>query len=399
MKERILTFDLIRGIAIIFIIFFHSSIYNYDKIHLIDFSNPPLFIVLISFMALWGGIFIIYSSILNTFIYLKRDEKNENSNFLKLSFFTFLFYILIHFSLNLVFGRWNIDFVNNTPSLTFIGAFLRDRISQFHPYEKLFDGSSISTIAFNILFIAFLQSFFKKIKLKRNVIYIFLFLTSFITIFLSFTRVSLYGYFSILKERNNFLPSLLLTFFLSNPYPLITYFSYGLFGMLIGYLIFDGRDDILKKIILPSSILLILYGIYGITKFPKTISKADYFWYFKTNFELGFFILSIISFYLILEKRNAPLKKLSFVYNFSRVSLSVYLLEVLLSELFRKFYLKVNKGWNMDMNATFLFGFFNVIIWVIIVNIWSKFNFKYSFEYFWVKIFKILGKDSTKLKI
>jgi hypothetical protein len=196
-----------------------------------------------------------------------------------------------------------------------------------------------------------------------------------------------------------FFPAIVLTFFIANPYPLITYFSYGLFGMLIGYLIFDKREDILKKVVLPTSLFLILYGFYGMSKFPKSISKPDLFWYFKTNFELGFFMFSIILIYLLFERKKNVLKNFYLIYNFSRVSLSIYIMEVLLSELFRKIYLKLNPGWNLDMNKTFLFGFFNVLLWMLIVNFWSKINFKYSFEYFWVKFFKILEKSSTKLKI
>ncbi|MEO0237894.1 MAG: hypothetical protein ABIN35_06635 [candidate division WOR-3 bacterium] len=399
MKDRILTFDIIRGLAMIFIIFFHCSIYNYDKIHQIDFSNPPIFIVLISFMALWGGIFIIYSSIVNTFAFLKREEKNENKNIWKILLFIFVIYIIIHFYLNLVAGRWNVDFVNNKPDLTLFAALLRGSMNQFHPYKKLFDGSSISTIAFNIVLLSFLQIMFKKLKFKRNLIYNFLFVTGFSIIFFSFIRVDIYKYFDLLKINQVLLPAIVLTFFIANPYPLITYFSYGLFGMLIGYLIFDKREDILKKVVLPASLFLILYGLYGMSKFPKSISKPDLFWYFKTNFELGFFISSVILIYLLFERKKSVLKNFSLIYNFSRVSLSIYIMEVLISELLRKFYLKLNPGWNLDMNKTFLFGFFNVLLWMLIVNLWSKINFKYSFEYFWVKFFIILEKNSTKLKI
>ncbi|MEJ5306787.1 MAG: hypothetical protein WHT27_00585 [candidate division WOR-3 bacterium] len=399
MKDRILTLDIIRGLAMIFIIFFHCSIYNYDRIHMIDFSNPPIFIVLISFMALWGGIFIIYSSIVNTFVFLKREEEDENKNMGKILLFSFLIYIIVHFYLNLVAGRWNVDFVNNKPDLTLYAALLRSSMDQFHPYKKLFDGSSISTIAFNIVLLSFLQIMFKKLKFKRDLIYNFLFIAGFSIIFLSFIRVDIYNYFDLLKVNKVFFPAIVLTFFIANPYPLITYFSYGLFGMLIGYLIFDKREDILKKVVLPTSLFLILYGFYGMSKFPKSISKPDLFWYFKTNFELGFFMFSIILIYLLFERKKNVLKNFYLIYNFSRVSLSIYIMEVLLSELFRKIYLKLNPGWNLDMNKTFLFGFFNVLLWMLIVNFWSKINFKYSFEYFWVKFFKILEKSSTKLKI
>ena len=74
-KIRIESLDVLRGIALMFIILFHSSIYNYANINKIDFSNPPIIVVLMSFMALWGGIFIIYSMVVNTIMLLRRGQK------------------------------------------------------------------------------------------------------------------------------------------------------------------------------------------------------------------------------------------------------------------------------------------------------------------------------------
>jgi hypothetical protein len=33
-----------------------------------------------------------------------------------------------------------------------------------------------------------------------------------------------------------------------------------------------------------------------------------------------------------------------------------------------------------------------------ILSVWSKYNFKYSLEYFWVIFFEKIGKKSTKLE-
>ena len=74
-NKRLESLDILRGLALMFVIFFHSSIYNFANIHKIDFSNPPILIVLMSFMALWGGIFIIYSAVINTVMILRRIKR------------------------------------------------------------------------------------------------------------------------------------------------------------------------------------------------------------------------------------------------------------------------------------------------------------------------------------
>ena len=83
--------------------------------------------------------------------------------------------------------------------------------------------------------------------------------------------------------------------------------------------------------------------------------------------------------------------------NFSIVSLSIYLLEVTLSESVGRALLLILPDWNQTINGCLLFGFFNVIIWLVILMFWSKSNFKYSLEYFWVLFFKKIGKTSTKM--
>ena len=62
-NKRYESLDILRGIAIILIVFFHTSVYNFANIHKIDFSNPPISVVLISFLVLWGGLLIFYSGI------------------------------------------------------------------------------------------------------------------------------------------------------------------------------------------------------------------------------------------------------------------------------------------------------------------------------------------------
>lgn len=166
-KNRIDSLEIVRGIALMFIIFFHSSIYNFANIHKIDFSNPPILIVLMSFMALWGGIFIVYSMIANSFMIAKRSEKGVTSSQFAYISLSVLFYLIIHYVLTLFLGRWNIDFVNNMPNLTFIAEAFRHKHIAMPNAKHLFEGSSISTIALNLLILSWILYFAIKVK-KRG---------------------------------------------------------------------------------------------------------------------------------------------------------------------------------------------------------------------------------------
>ena len=132
-------------------------------------------------------------------------------------------------------------------------------------------------------------------------------------------------------------------------------------------------------------------------QFDKSISKPDFFWYFKTNFELGIFILLVVPALLAQPGKKGLLAQLPLLQWFSRVSLTIYMMETTTSEFFRMLWVHVVPGWNQTINGCLLFGAMNVLLWSIILFFWRKAGFRYSLEYFWVKLFRRLGKQSTKM--
>jgi hypothetical protein len=399
--RRIESLDVLRGFALMLIILFHSSIYNYANINKIDFSNPPIVVVLMSFMALWGGIFIVYSMVINTIKIMDRNRDMVNIKVFIYPAIAGAIYIFIHYILNIFLGRWNNDFVNNRPDLTVVAGSLRNLHLTFPHITKFFEGSSLSTIAFNLIILSLLLLVLLKNrgieKEKRN--YLILGISGTLIMVLSFIRVPLYHQFTLSLENHNYLLSTFYSFTLANPYPLLPYLAYGLFGTMAGMMIFFNRNKLLKYVIIPTGVIFLLFGFYGMTKFDKTISTPDYFWYFKTNFELGVFLLLIASTVLLFKPGSKIIASLSVIKWFSRVTLTIYLLETLTSEILRIIYLSINPSWNQSINGCLAFGGMNIILWIIILFFWRKANFRYSLEYFWVKFFNRIGKDSTKLEL
>ncbi len=398
-NNRIASLDAIRGLALMFILFFHCSIYNFANIHKIDFSNPPILIVLMSFMALWGGVFILYSSVANTVMFQRRAAAEPATRTFRFLLIAGAVYLVLHYLLNIFLGRWNIDFVNNQPHMTFVAGTLRTGELALPPVTKLFEGSSLSTIALNLILVSGLLVLLTRnggaTKATRN--YLIMGISGFVILTGSFLRVPLYPAFASAIESGDFLTSIGLSFVLANPYPLLPYLSYGLFGAMIGLMVFSGRKDLLKKVILPLGTFFFLFGIYGMMNFDKTISKPDYFWYFKTNFELGVFLLLAVLILLGLEKKTVFLGKIRLISWFGRISLTIYLLETFMSEILRIIVHGFLPDWDQTINGCLLFGLLNIGVWAVIVYFWSKVDFRFSLEYFWVRGFKKIGKDSTKL--
>ena len=328
-----------------------------------------------------------------------RIEKLGNLKHANFLFVAGGIYIIIHYILNIFLGRWNVDFVNNQPDMTVVANSIRNMKLIFPTIAKFFEGSSISTIGLNLIIVASLLLLLLKNKgfekEKRN--YWVLGTSGFIIMLFSFTRIYIYGIVEQSIQAKNYLLATMLSFTIANPYPLFPYLAYGLFASVIGIMIYKKRKNLIKKVIIPIGLFFFIYGLVGCMNFPKTISKADYFWYFKTHLELGFFILIITIFLLIFEFGNKKIINLPFIKWFSRVSLTVYLFETLLSEIFGKILNYLMPTWNQTINGCLIFGALNIIIWILILWAWKKNDFKFSVEYWWVKIFRKFGKKSTKM--
>lgn len=397
---RIQSLDILRGLAVMLIILFHSSIYNFANIHQLDFSKPPIIVVLISFMGLWGGMFIIYSMALNTLMLGSATRSDRSFKPFYFLIVAGLIYLAVHFLLTLFLGRWNVDFVNNQPLLTGTAYLLRNGSLQSPQVAKLFDGSSVGTIGMNLILLSLLLFlFFRKRGMDNNSqFYLITGLAGSVIMLLSFVRVWIFPYFAGQIVSGNYLSGILLSFLLANPYPLLPYLAYGIFGVMMGLMIHQRKDHLLKKVMVPLGLFFLVYGLAGMMNFDKTISKPDFFWYFKTNFELGLFILMVVLCRFIPAPGSRILSGLGLIQWFSRVSLTIYLLETTVSEVLRIAALRIIPGWNETINACLAFGAINIVFWSGVLFFWSKVSFRYSLEYFWVLLFERLGKKSTKLR-
>jgi len=397
--ERIRSLDFLRGTALIFIIFFHTSVYNFANIHKLDFSHPPVIIVLISFLILWGGLIILYSGFVNTLMLARRSD--DTSGFKPFGFLILAggVYVVIHFLLNIIFGRWSVDFVNNQPNLTAVAATIRTGSLSFPPVAKLFEGSSLSTIAINLMIVSLVNFMLLRkggiTKEVRN--YSILIISGVLIMILSFKRIDMYPYFQDAIQQGNTAWALAGSFVLANPYPLLPYLAYGLFGSAAALMVYHDRRKLFATILAPLGILFLVYGITGALKYDKTISTPDFFWYFKTHFELGIFLLMLSILLMFRRKPSMEKSRFPLILWFSRISLTIYLLETFVSEILAQAGLVLFPGWNQTINGCLVFGAVNVAVWSLILLLWRKINFRYSLEYFWVKAFSGLGKVSGKL--
>ncbi len=398
-RRRLESLDLLRGVALLFILLFHASIYNFANINKLDLSHPPIVVVMISFMALWGGIFIIVSMVVNTLMVLRRSKGGVRPGTFGYLILAGLLFFVCHYLLTVALGRWNLDFVNNQPSLPIVAGTLRNMRLTMPPLANWFEGSPLSTIAANLMVLSVVL--FALLKsgsgLKETGIYLILGLAGVAIMLASSARVALYPLYTEAVASHSYLMATAYSVTLANPYPLLPYLGYGVFGVLIGMMAYHGRTKLLAMVVAPAGLLFLGYGVRGMMGLPKTISTPDFFWYYKTQAELGLFLLIVVLALLVVEPRAAQWRGTAIIKDVSRISLTIYMLETSVSEIVRKAALAIAPSWNQTIEGCLWFGAVNVVLWLLIVFAWRKSGFRYSLEYFWVALFARIGKHSTKM--
>ena len=397
-NQRIESLDLFRGIATLFLVLFHSTIYTNPNVSLIVNEQPAFIVVLLSTVGIWGGIFILLSMLMNTIMLLCRiQQKFLINHFIYLLIAGFI-YLFLHFCMIIFIGRWNNDIVNNQPNITFVANVFRYRRFSLPQPEKLFDTTSISTIGLNLIVMSLVFVLvFRRFNLKQVKRYAIGFgMMGLFILAIAFIRVTNFYVFLQAKESFNFLAGMPLGFIISHPYPLLPYLAYGFFGAMVGLLIFSGDKQLLYQMVIPFAVFFTLVGFIGMRLFEWTIAEPVYYWNFKTIFDLGIFLLMLVLLFVI-ERKLGFMKKMVVLKWFSWISLSIYLLETTVSEMLRASWSLIFPTWNQTIAGCIIFGCFNVLVWIGILFAWRKVDFKYSFEYFWVKIFHRIGKQSTKM--
>lgn len=406
LAKRLQPLDILRGIAIGYVIFIHGAIYNFAGFGSLNISELPLALVVIGMIGLWGGIFAIYSLLANVLMTLRRDHQT------RLTFRTIgyvvlaglIFMTVIGTLQTLIFGRWSLG--GEVLELSVVAELMRGQDLIVH-WDKLFTGSGIRTIGLNLVVVPLvIYAIFRKTGLRdRADTYQLLFGLGLIVMIMSFLRIFFYSGWVAAVAEQNYLLAGVGSFLLADPYPGIAYLAYGFFGSGLALVLYYKRLDILKKYIFSIALALMAVGAAGVALNEPSMFGASWFWYFKMILETGLFVMFfVIAIWLVLTDRKmigVDSRGLSKIYAgiiaLSRISLTAYMFETLTSEALRYVWFLVNPDWEMSVRACLLFGATNLLIWILIALAWQRKNFKYSVEYGWVWMFRKFGKRSSKL--
>jgi peptidoglycan/LPS O-acetylase OafA/YrhL len=405
--RRINALDFLRGIGIIGVIFLHSSLYHYANLLKIDFKNPPAIVTIIGMLLMWAGLFALVSGSVTAIQYVRRhtQEKKNFKELLRLSTLSGIVLLITSYIYFWIVGPAILDRINGNHDYSFLMNFMVKAQFQFPSFERIIYVDSLTMMALNILITGLILFFlFRKggfDKKKRN--YWIIGTLAAVFVLLSYIRIPLYPIMEEAIKGKNLLMVIPMDYFINKNNPILPYLGFGLFGTLLGLFIANKEKwSTIWKTFSIIGLIFLIAGVVGYVTLPDTMLERaiDEMWLYIIIAQVGLFLfmaLAALKYFDFGKNALARYDKQKIIRRFGKVSLTVFMLETPLSELFSKILSVINPNWNQTIGATLIFAAVIVVFWGFVIYFWEKNNFKYSFEWIIVKVFKHFGKKSTKL--
>lgn len=381
---RLHSMDTQKGTAILALVFLHCAVYNFAGLSSVDLENPPFFVAVIGVMVLWGGLFAVMSGLVNTYRFDLRREDPPSWNPRRRLFLVGLSLILLHLVYSALTSPPALDFETGNHDYALIPHLIRYGTLELSP-RRLVEGTALLMLGPNLMLLALFLPFLA--RRKRVVLASSLLALAFMATGL--LRFPLFPVFEALVSEGRYAAAFLLSPFVGNPYPVLPYAAFGFAGAAFGFSM--ARTGRPPQLAWATGAALLVLGVAGVMHFPTNLYGVDYFWYAKVFLELGVFVLIT---WTVLRVAGAGRPTRHILQRMGRMSLTVYLLQIPLSELLAAGLTALFPGWNDTVGAAVIFGVGNAAMWMGIAALWSRAGYRFTVEHLWVTMFR----GSTKLE-
>jgi hypothetical protein len=401
-NERFVAPDMVKSFWLLGIIIVHSTIFCFDGIYRMDLDNPPISMVIFSVLTYWGAMFTIIACWLHTYHLFNRNQefKDLGRQILGHTSITAGFLMIIHFLSNVVFGVLVLDFDSGQHDHTVVTGLFRDGNLSNLSWHRFFEGSTFSTIAFGLLAISGLFYLVKKLD-KEKIFAPLAYGLSWLFLLTGILRIWWYPAVLQAYQGDQYWLSLIFSLFLEKPYPLLPYLSFAFVGGLIGYSVWKQWKFSRILLVLGSYILILIpVAVVFILNNEISIAAVDWFWFGRLMVELVVFLVSILVVLGIFRNRTYNPSEANLVLKTGQLiaifSLTIYLFQPLVSELNKLIWNLFSNTWSYDVNLTIGFGFFNVLIWLLLVWLIWLFGKNLTFERLWLMWYNVWNRPSRK---
>jgi hypothetical protein len=410
--KRLVSLDAIRGIGILAVVFLHSATFHYQGITEIDWDHPPPVIQVIGFLLMWAGLFAIVSSTAYAYSAILRMDRGEirSRQILRSYWVAGGFLLALHYVYFLVLAPKLLDVVEGNHQYALLPGWIAS--GSFPPVhaERVFYSTTLSMIAWNLLLTGPLLSGLlskgglERIKRPGAVLGA---LGAAIMV-LSLARIPLYPRAAQAIERGNVLLGLPLGFLVGKNDPILPYWGFGLFGTWLGLAVArSGAGRAARRRALRPfvwiGLLWLAAGLVGLFALPTTMleREIDLYWYFIMLFQLGLFLLIVAAALSAVDLgENRPpalMRALKPARRLGTLSLSIFIGETALSQLLVKLFDALVRGWSLNIGLCLAFGALNALLWLGIVALWARLDFRYSMEWLTVRVYALFRRPSDKV--
>ncbi len=456
-KKRIISLDILRGIAILAMVFLHNAAFHYPNIdELLEADPLPTIIVVFGFLILWAGLFGFISGSAHGYIITRRilnsdsgTSKNsrkkgdepvgdtklstdkitnkpqkigQKKNFppkriIRHALFSFLIIFIFHWIWTVVTGNSIMTEDPNDPDLRtslIIGLIYYGEIPRIHP-EIYFFASSLWMIAVNVLVVGIaLYYLYKKYGMENPMpVYKWLLGLSLVVFLLTpILRGFMFPVMMDLIEKGGVesIGALPLALLVNDPNPAFPFLGYGLVGAMVGIMIAQKESP--KKIRLFLLIFGLIIGSAGLIGYMYSgglivagrgdIWGQDAFYFSSLSYLiLGIFCLIyiiLLSFFdfCSVAKRKKRKNMFNSLKRPGHHSLTIFIFEGIVAISLRRLIEVFAPAWNSSIVNCIIFAVSNVFLWVVVLYYWEKVDFKYSLEYFIKELQKLMKKSPKK---
>ena len=419
--KRIQVVDWLRGLAILIMLFFHSSYYwgnipSKNQMNQI-LSNPVAGLTLL--IAKAAGIFAIITGMSNALSMYNRASagKSKPLHIIVGSFITGLWVILIGKIQVGIFNHTMIgDLVNPYPEgppqyTLIIGSMQTGQLQLPNVFTMVYRTSALFIIGLSIIctgtVVGLLCIKEGHKKVNRNLILMGILATTIILITEPMKKLLRPIWYDAYLNKEH-VKGAFYSILIGDIYPLFPFVGYALYGGMFG-IAFSQNISHKKVVVVGTSSGLayltsgsVLLGIYGNPDISEVNQTLPNQWSF---IQVGALILLCTGLYRVHhaseENKIRKTFQSTFVRRFGLVTLTIFVFEPLIGNSIKILILdNIFPNWSNYGYLAFIYGSVLILLWFVILKLWEKVEFKGTLEWLNGKVTSFLTRrDASRLNI
>ena len=403
--KRVAGFDDMRGLGILGVIFVHSTIFSFAGIDQIDMERPPISVAIMGLVALFGGVFTVISGAVNTIQTCRRVRQDGRAarHALVGLVLSGLFLIGTHYLYTMLVGPTSFDFETRRHQYSLLPALIRGICLDSLDTTRLFENTTFSLLGWSlvsngvVLWILLRRGGIARWRRNCAVMAIL----GVLLVLSGLLRIQLFPRWEQARQSGHHLAAAALGFLAARSYPLLPYLAFGFFGALLGLLWAGGAGrKVINATLLGIGCAWLASGVSGYVLSPAVVGRVDLSWFFKVHMELGLFLLIIglalnLSRFSLYEAGAPERGRLPLLRSFGTISLSVFLLQMPVTETLAWILRRVLPGWDQQIGPMFLFGGFNLLLWLAFVRLVRRDHALWPAERLRVAYYRLCGRETT----